>query len=170
MTLTDPYGRVIFDEDALYDMLMNGDDITGLFGDNLERYNELCEFNDKSEFTIGNPPDIDISVDDYHSARQQEWLIPDQYQGIDVWDILIGKCKNDDEINRVMAEKVLFQKRDLDDVLRLMLYLVDSFRERGILWGVGRGSSVASFVLYLIGITKINPMRYGLAIDEFLRD
>jgi DNA polymerase III alpha subunit len=42
-------------------------------------------------------------------------------------------------------------------------------RKNNILWGVGRGSSVASFVLYLIGIHRINSLFYNLPIEEFLK-
>ena len=49
-----------------------------------------------------------------------------------------------------------------------MVYLVDYMRDNNILWGVGRGSS-ASYVLYLIGIHKINSIQFGLDWREFLR-
>ena len=42
-------------------------------------------------------------------------------------------------------------------------------RDNQVIWGVGRGSSVASYVLYLIGIHKIDSMYYDLPINEFLR-
>ena len=42
-------------------------------------------------------------------------------------------------------------------------------RKNNIVWGVGRGSSVASFVLFLIGVHKINSLYYDISIDEFLR-
>jgi len=42
-------------------------------------------------------------------------------------------------------------------------------RENGIVWGVGRGASVASYVLYLIGVHRINSIQYGLDWREFLR-
>ena len=59
--------------------------------------------------------------------------------------------------------------RDMTDLLRYMVYLVDFMRENNIVWGVGRGSSVASYVLYLIGVHKINSIRYNLDWREFLR-
>ena len=42
-------------------------------------------------------------------------------------------------------------------------------RENNRVWGVGRGSSVSSFCLFLIGVHKINPMLYDLDYKEFLR-
>jgi len=50
-----------------------------------------------------------------------------------------------------------------------MIYLVDFMRENEIVWGVGRGSSVASYVLYLIGVHRIDSIKFGLDWREFLR-
>ena len=66
-------------------------------------------------------------------------------------------------------ELLLFQERDMFDLLKYLKYLVDTMRENNIIWGVGRGSSVSSFVLYLIGIHKINSLYYDLSIEEFLK-
>jgi DNA polymerase III alpha subunit len=54
-------------------------------------------------------------------------------------------------------------------LLQYLKYLVDTMRNNSVVWGVGRGSSVASFVLFLIGIHRINSLYYGLSIDEFLK-
>jgi DNA polymerase III alpha subunit len=54
-------------------------------------------------------------------------------------------------------------------VLRQLLYMIDRWRESSVVWGVGRGSSVSSFVLYLIGINRINPRRFGLDASEFFK-
>ena len=43
-----------------------------------------------------------------------------------------------------------------------MIFLVDTLRQNNVIWGVGRGSSVSSYVLYLIGINRINPMKFNL--------
>lgn len=168
--VVDQYGRVIYSEEDLINALMIGDDITGLFSHDTERYNALCIENDKRECIIDLPPDIPETPLDYHAKRQAEWLFPKEYMDIDIWSTLEGRCSTFDEKQRLEEEKKLYQKYNLEPVLRLMIYMVDSFRSRNIVWGVGRGSSVASFALYLIGITKINPMKYGLEISEFLKD
>ena len=55
------------------------------------------------------------------------------------------------------------------DVLRLMCYIRDKFIQNNVIWGVGRGSSVASYLLYLLGIHLIDPLKYDLDIHEFLK-
>ena len=62
-----------------------------------------------------------------------------------------------------------FKKRDMLDLLKYMIYLVDFMRSNNIVWGVGRGSSVASYVLYLIGVHRVNSIQYDLDWREFLR-
>jgi DNA polymerase III alpha subunit len=73
------------------------------------------------------------------------------------------------EWDRVQEELTAFAERGMEDLLRYMIYLVDFMRENDIVWGVGRGSSVASYVLYLIGVHRINSIQYGLDWREFLR-
>ena len=77
--------------------------------------------------------------------------------------LLSFKVKNKNE------EYTEYEKRGLLNLLRFLVYLVDTMRENNIVWGVGRGSSVASYVLYLIGIHKINSIQYGLDWHEFMR-
>ena len=55
------------------------------------------------------------------------------------------------------------------DVLRFMVYMIDTMRKNNIVWGVGRGSSVSSYILYLIGVHKVDSIKFELNIEEFLR-
>ena len=73
------------------------------------------------------------------------------------------------EWNRAFEEMQEFERRDMKNLLRYMVYLVDFMRENNIVWGVGRGSSVASYVLYLIGIHRVNSIQFDLDWREFLR-
>ncbi|NDB84145.1 MAG: hypothetical protein EB127_15715 [Alphaproteobacteria bacterium] len=95
--------------------------------------------------------------------------MPDQYKTMDIAQFVLNSCKDDNELQRAGHELLLFQERNLFDLLRYLKYLVDTMREHDIVWGVGRGSSTASFVLYLLGVHKINSLYYDLSIDEFLK-
>ncbi len=46
--------------------------------------------------------------------------------------------------------------------------IVDFARSKGIPVGPGRGSAAGSLVLYCLGITDIDPLRYGLLFERFL--
>jgi DNA polymerase III alpha subunit len=63
----------------------------------------------------------------------------------------------------------MYQERDLFDLLRYLKYLVDVMNDNQVIWGVGRGSSVASYVLYKLGVHRIDSLHYDLDPAEFLR-
>jgi DNA polymerase III alpha subunit len=62
-----------------------------------------------------------------------------------------------------------FETRNLFPVLRILIYIIETMRKHKLVWGVGRGSSVASYVLYLLGVHKIDSLKYNLDINEFLK-
>ena len=97
------------------------------------------------------------------------WFMPQKYYELNVLEWLLSKCQNDTEKKRVEQEYVLFEKKKFIKVLQFLIYFIDTLRANNIVWGVGRGSSVASFCLFLIGVHKINPLQYDLNITEFLR-
>lgn len=97
------------------------------------------------------------------------WVTPIEYKSINILNYCLIKCSTDEQRDRVHYEIKLFEQRDMIPVLQHLIYLVDEFRKKKILWGVGRGSSVSSYVLYLIGINRINPLEFNLDIKEFLK-
>jgi len=88
---------------------------------------------------------------------------------MDIAAYILGLCYQKHELQRVGEELLLYQERDLFDLLRYLKYLVDVLRKNKVVWGVGRGSSVASYVLFLLGVHKIDSLYYQLDIDEFLK-
>jgi DNA polymerase-3 subunit alpha len=88
---------------------------------------------------------------------------------MDIAKWVLEQCSTQEELQRCGEELMMFQERHAFDLLRYMKYLVDLFRDKGVIWGVGRGSSVASFVLYKIGIHRINSLHYDLDPREFLK-
>jgi len=105
----------------------------------------------------------------FDDALQSQWFMPDKYKNMDMYSYLEQKCTNTTETTRLNDEYAEYKKRDLVNLLKFLVYLVDIMRENNIVWGVGRGSSVASYVLYLIGIHKIDSIQYGLDWHEFMR-
>ena len=51
----------------------------------------------------------------------------------------------------------------------ILIYIIETMRKHELVWGVGRGSSVASYVLYLLGVRKVDSLKYNLDIKEFLK-
>lgn len=168
----DDYGRVVLSTDDVIEAMLCGNDVSGVFlnpPDDLEQYRassleyatEITEF---KEYTTYN-----ISSEEHLSRRSDEWLIPKKYRNIDVVEYLSSKCTTQKEKERLLEELNEFLIRDQSILIHLMIYLVDVMRENNVVWGVGRGSSVACFVLYLIGINKVNPLEYDIDIKEFFK-
>ena len=109
------------------------------------------------------------SLETFDKNNQEQWFYPSEYDNIELESFLKNKCSKDTEWERVQSELKLYKKFNLEKLLRYLIYLVDTLRENNLVWGVGRGSSVASYVLYLIGVHKINSLKYNLDINEFLR-
>jgi DNA polymerase III alpha subunit len=95
--------------------------------------------------------------------------MPTEYRELDIAKYVLGLCQTDAELQRVGKELLSYQERDMFVLLQYLKYLVDTMRANNIVWGVGRGSCVASFVLFLIGVHKINSLYYDLPIEEFLK-
>jgi DNA polymerase III alpha subunit len=88
---------------------------------------------------------------------------------MDIAKWVLDQCRGEAELQRAGEELILFQEHDMFILLKYLKYLVDIMRKNNIIWGVGRGSSVASFVLFLIEIHRINSLHYDLSIDEFIK-
>jgi DNA polymerase III alpha subunit len=113
--------------------------------------------------------ELDCSIEEFDDAMQSMWFIPKEYQDFDIAQFVLDKCKNEAELQRAGEELLKFQERNMFPLLQYLKYLVDTMRKNNVVWGVGRGSSVASFVLYLLGVHRINSLYYDLSIDEFLK-
>jgi DNA polymerase III alpha subunit len=112
----------------------------------------------------------DTSIELFDEANQCDWFMPEEYQSFPIVDWLYEQCSTKQERDRVDAELILFVQHGMFDLLFYLKYLVDTMRENKIVWGVGRGSSVASYVLYLMGVHRINSIKYNLDINEFLKE
>lgn len=109
------------------------------------------------------------TVEEFDKAAQANWFMPDSYKTLDIAEYLLTLCKTNEELQRVGQELLLYQERNLFDLLRFMKYFVDTMRDNNIVWGVGRGSSIASYVLFLIGVHRIDSLLFSLEIEEFLK-
>jgi hypothetical protein len=166
-------GEQIFDATDLCDLLMQGrrlGELTGLTVDHTVNLVQLAQvLEDPTVLASWKLATECADVASYDLAQQSHWHMPEQYQHMDIAQHVLSLCKTDAELQRCGQELLLYQERELFNLLRYLTYLVDVMKENHIIWGVGRGSSVASYVLYLLGVHRINSMFYDLDIHEFLR-
>jgi DNA polymerase III alpha subunit len=137
----------------------------------VDQFNAAKDLNRDSFEYMGNYVDPNISLKQYDTNLQDEWFMPEGYRptSFNMVEYLISLCKNDKETDRVLEELTLFAQYDMINLLCYLKYLVDTMRENNIVWGVGRGSSVASYCLYLLGVHKIDSIKFSLDIREFLK-
>jgi DNA polymerase III alpha subunit len=168
--IKDKYGQLIYSENDLVELyLMNPNLVFSrpIMSDNAIQFDE--------NLTIEAIPKIaqhvtsDVSVEDFDAANQTNWYMPDEYKNFDIAKYVLDQCKTEEEMQRAGQELLLYQERDMFVLLRYLKYLFDTMRNNNIVWGVGRGSSVSSFVLFLLGVHKINSLYYQLDIGEFLK-
>jgi DNA polymerase III alpha subunit len=164
------HGDVLFTEQDAIDLLYTDPDfdISKLFFDNTTQYSEsLKELG--IDLPIINTAPSREALKNFDEKNINKWHMPEKYYQIEVVEWLLDKCQNDEERTRVQMEYKLFEKKQFIKVLQFLIYFIDTLRANNVVWGVGRGSSVASFCLFLIGVHKINPMLYNIDITEFLR-
>lgn len=97
------------------------------------------------------------------------WLIPEEYKQFDIEKFLVNQCPKEN-YQRLLEELQLYKSHNMIPVLLTIKYIVDTLRKNNIVWGVGRGSSVASYVLFLIGVHKVDSVKYKLPINEFFKE
>ena len=170
---TDHLGQIIFSEDDCVNMLMRGQSmqVDGMLVDAsvdletaagiLENVPEFIQYNELASQAM--------TVEDFDHVNQGHWLMPDEYKNLDIAEHVLKLCSTEAELQRCGSELLQYQERGLFDLLRYLKYLVDVMKQNNVIWGVGRGSSVASYVLYLLGVHRINSLYYELDPAEFLR-
>lgn len=165
------YGEVTLTDQEAFEALYTGkiDNLDGVFVEHIEEYNRARSINADRipHLNIIKHDEFD-SVEMFDEANQLTWFMPENYCS-NLIEELYSKCTTPEQTARVTEELHLFIQHNMLEVLSYCKYLVDTMRDNNILWGVGRGSSVASYVLYLIGIHKIDSIKYGLDITEFLK-
>ena len=165
---TDIYGQQIYTENDLCNIILTDpnknlhnvlvDNLITFDSDVLDKIPKLIKYEEKN-----------ISIENFDTNNQNNWFMPKEYYDLDIAEYVLNKCDSEAELQRAGQELLLFQERNMFNLLKYLKYLVDTMRKYNVVWGVGRGSSVASFVLFLIGVHKINSLYYDLPIEEFLK-
>lgn len=167
---TDIYGQHVYSEQDLLDIYLSNTEFkssANILVDKtitFDNHLDLQNLPNLVEYTID-----DKTIEEFDEECHNNWFIPEEYKKFDIAQYVLNQCQNEEELQRAGEELLLYQERDMFILLQYLKYLVDTMRANNIVWGVGRGSSVASFVLYLIGVHKINSLYYDLPIEEFLK-
>ena len=166
----DKYGRYAVIPTEAVTMLLEGHSITGAY---IRECDEAILFNGKCEI-MGIEPmriyeDLQVTPSEFHEENCKTWLIPWKYTILDIKDHVLGLCSTDAEVKRINDEFELFEEHDMLRMLQYIKYLVDLMKERSVVWGVGRGSSVSIYTLYLMELHMVDSIKYELDFMEFFK-
>ena len=163
--LLDKFSNPVFQEQDIFNMLYKGqleylDQI--IIDPNIDtsQFEKFVKLNVSTE--------LDISKVEFDQICQTDWFMPDEYKTMDIETFIVDQSPKE-HYSRIVEELQEYKERNMLDLLRWLKYFVDTCRSNNLVWGVGRGSSVASYVLYIIGVHKIDSVKYNLDWREFLR-
>jgi len=164
--ITNKFGQQIYSEDDIFSNIMNGIDGSNFLTNNIDidYINAIAETSLVRQYS-----EPQLSIEDFDKQNQNNWYMPEEYKDLDIAEYILSLCNTQEELQQCGEELLLYQDKNLFNLLKYLKYLVDIMKENNIIWGVGRGSSVSSYVLYKLGVHKIDSMYYNLDVREFLR-
>lgn len=81
------------------------------------------------------------------------------------------RYKNTEKFNDRLSQEIEYFERTLNiRYLLICLKIVDNMKEKGIVWGIGRGSSCASLLCYVLHINDVNPLEYDINFSELSKE
>lgn len=166
-------GDSTVEPDALADMVLRGMKLKrGIYVSEVNE--EIDQFNQISDYQLEEKTE--------NRPFQFDWNIPEKYKTMNIRKFLLKKLEAelerndslsgddiDERLARIDDEIDRYNTSNLNLLLRSTIFIIDTFREKNIVWGVGRGSACSSYILYLIGIHDIDSVHYDLDIGDFLR-
>jgi DNA polymerase III alpha subunit len=166
----DRVGRPKITENDLFEIIYAGKDTKIPVPANNDRVHKYVDLANKFGLPVSiNFVEAELDDADYIKQCINTWPMPQSYYDLDLAEYFASKISTVDQAERVIQELELYEQYELTTILKFIIYLVDTMRLHKIVWGVGRGSSVASYCLFLIGLHKIDSLKYNLDIKEFLK-
>ena len=163
-------GSVVFKYDFLVHLVSN----TSVFSDFL-----VLPHHDLRVYNMRNPEHAltvweDDNITSGPDKETFDWVIPEEYQKLDIVDLSAYKLKelgltSEEYTSRLEYELFEMNKRGMFQFIRCVYYVVEELRKNNIVWGVGRGSSCASLVLFVLGINRVDPVKYNIPVGEFIK-
>lgn len=159
--MLDPKGKMYIEDNDIIELMLANRRVK-ILPRNPDSYGKFLS--ECKRYGITSPFSLDEDSD------SMTWNCPDEYKNLDIRSyILKTHSLGRQELDRVDQELELYSSKNLLDLLRFLLYFVSVLRTNNIVYGVGRGSSIASYVLYLLGVHRIDSLKYNLDIKEFLK-
>ena len=165
------YQMIVNEQDVVHSWLTGNTTPTSVVVEDdsfINIYNNWCQ-NYDIEDTIQSVTENTSDKYIEQCTNIENWNMPDDYKELDIVRWLNNRELTYEQRDRLHMEIEMFRERGMIPVLKFLKYLVDTCEQNNVVLGVGRGSSVASYCLYLLGVHRIDSIKYNLDIKEFLK-
>jgi DNA polymerase-3 subunit alpha len=160
--IDDP-GRMRMPNDEFY--MKSPDEMKALFADMPEAYHNTIEVAEKCSLQL-----------EFGKIHMPRFPLPAGYS--DASEHLAALAREglkkrydptpDQAAERMESELRLIREMGFSGYFLIVHDFIHEAKRRGIAVGPGRGSAAASIVSYALGITELDPLRYGLVFERFL--
>lgn len=126
------------------------------------------------------PKDKQIRIKSNSDSPDTSWNIPELYKTLNVRQYVLKMHRvmfrdhtSADFLKReerLHTELDLYEQTNLLPFLAAIVWFINTLTNQDIVWGVGRGSSVSSYVLYVIGVHDVDSVLYNLPIEDFIHN
>lgn len=164
------YGQYMKTLDELYDEFRAlfsekyGDDV---FFDMCESTAEIAENSDAAyDLTENYMPEYIMTADEQVRYKNNHDMFLSLLE--DGFKRLVPAGKEEEYRKRLEYEIYILEETENVDYLLVQYDTINWANKNGIMTGVGRGSAGGALALYLMGITLIDPIQYGLIFERFL--
>jgi hypothetical protein len=108
------------------------------------------------------------------SSDTFDWTIPKKYLDLDITELAADALAAQDLVTEEYVDRLTWELKRMEEkemfpFVRCLMYVTDRFREEDVVWGIGRGSSCASLVMYLLKINLVDPVKYNIPPEEFFK-
>ncbi|HJR02852.1 MAG TPA: DNA polymerase III subunit alpha [Methylomirabilota bacterium] len=161
-TMSDPE-RWKFSSDEFY--VKSADEMRAVFKDLPEAY--------RNTLAVAERCNVDLQFGQFHLPKYQ---VPDGFtldsyleeRALEGLKWRYGGSPSDAVVERLRYELGVVSKMGFSGYFLVVWDFISYARRQGIAVGPGRGSSAGSLVAYCLGITNVDPIRYGLIFERFL--
>jgi len=161
-TMSDP-DRWKFSSNEFY--VKSADEMRAVFKDLPEAY--------RNTLAVAERCNVDLQFGQFHLPKYQvpDGFTLDSYLEERAFEGLKGRYGSspaDAVVERLRYELGVVSKMGFSGYFLVVWDFISYARRQGIAVGPGRGSSAGSLVAYCLGITNVDPIRYGLIFERFL--
>ena len=132
----------------------------------LVMFNQQVSLEDQIRTGIDEPIQLDMA-----------WQLPKSYSTLDLdehfttlYNQVEGRYSLELQgkaIERIVVELEEVKARGMVEFMRTVIFILDELKKNNVVWGVGRGSSCASYLLYLIGLHVVDCVTMEVPMEEF---